>query len=83
MLKVERLYYLLSSLSVYITDLENLTFGEYLRTTDLTEDLIHYVSMCIAMKGETVSALEVKCISSLIVLFSLSKGCTAMLTTLL
>lgn len=41
------------------TDLENVTFIEYLRTKDLTENLIHYILLCIAMRDGCVTALEV------------------------
>ena len=39
--------------------LKKLTFMEYLQTTDLTENLMQYVAMCIAMREYSVSALEV------------------------
>lgn len=40
-------------------ELENMTFLEYLRTTDLTENLIQYVLLCIAMTDGDTTALEV------------------------
>lgn len=41
-----------------------MTFIEYLKTTDLTENLIQYVWLCIAMTEKNASALEVTCLSS-------------------
>ncbi len=51
---------------MFLIGLEKITFAEYLKTTNLTENLIQYVSMCIAMTEEDVSALEVSYILLLI-----------------
>ena len=43
----------------FFIEIENITFLEYLKTTNLTENLIQYVTICIAMTEENASALEV------------------------
>lgn len=42
------------------SELEKMTFIEYLRKSDLTEKLIQYVLLCIAMTDGCVPALEVR-----------------------
>lgn len=45
-----------------LTDLEKMTFIEYLQKADLTESLIQYVLLCIAMTDGSATALEVNII---------------------
>lgn len=58
---------LIGFILAHFVDLRKLTFKEYLKTTDLTESLIGYVSMCIAMTEENASALEVKYMLAVVV----------------
>ena len=46
-------------LCIVCTELKQLTFEDYLRNHDLSENLVQYVLLCIAMTEGNVPALEV------------------------